>query len=108
MDDMDNICELLINVVIINKPKVLTGLSQKARGMDGTLPFRSAQPMIPPADRQILSHPVKSVEHGKPDCLRGSGNQTVRGGDRQAGRGCRKKRRPLCNGADRGSKFALA
>jgi hypothetical protein len=30
--------ELLINVVIDNKPKVLTGLNQKVRGMDRRLP----------------------------------------------------------------------
>ncbi|QTA82639.1 Uncharacterized protein dnl_50190 [Desulfonema limicola] len=34
--------------------------------------------MIPPAERQILSHRVKSVEHGKPDCLRTSGNRPAR------------------------------
>ena len=25
--------------------------------------------MIPPADRQTLTHRVQSVEHGKPNCL---------------------------------------
>ena len=30
---MGNTCELLINVVMKNKPKVLEGLDQKARGM---------------------------------------------------------------------------
>ena len=25
--------------------------------------------MIPPADRQTLTHRVKSAEHGKPNCL---------------------------------------
>ncbi len=32
-DGMGNIRELLINVVILNKPKVLLGLNQKVRGM---------------------------------------------------------------------------
>ncbi len=33
---MRNICELLSNVVMLNRPKMLTGLSQKkARGMGG-------------------------------------------------------------------------
>ena len=32
-DGMRNICELLINVVIFDRPKMLTGLGQKARGM---------------------------------------------------------------------------
>jgi hypothetical protein len=31
-DGMGNICELLINVVNNNKPKVLGGLDQKVRG----------------------------------------------------------------------------
>jgi hypothetical protein len=31
---MRNICELLLNVVMLNRPKMLTGLGQKARGMD--------------------------------------------------------------------------
>jgi len=66
--------------------------------------FRFAQSTNPPADRQILSHRVKSVEHGKPDCLHASGNQPA--GDRQAGMGGWKKRMPSCNEADRGSKFA--
>lgn len=29
---MGNVSELLINAVIMNKPKLLSGLSQKARG----------------------------------------------------------------------------
>jgi hypothetical protein len=32
-DGMCNICELLINVVKVNRPKVLTGLNQRVRGM---------------------------------------------------------------------------
>jgi hypothetical protein len=106
-DDMDNTCELLINVVSASKPKMLTGLNQKVRGLVRAFGIRSAQSTIPPADRQILSHRVKSVEHGKPDCLRSSGNRPAGAGDRQAGMGGRKKRMPSCNEADRGSKSAL-
>ncbi len=36
---MRNICELLINVVICDRPKMLTGLGQKARGMVGVFVF---------------------------------------------------------------------
>jgi hypothetical protein len=104
---MDNICELLINVVSASKPKMLTGLNKKVRGMDGVFEFRSTQSMIPPAERQILSHRVKSVEHGKPDCLRKCGNRPARAGYGQAGMGGWKKRMPSCNESDRGSKFAL-
>ncbi len=105
-DDMDNICELLINVVNDDEPKTLRGSDQKVRGMDKAFRFRFTQPAIPPANRQILSHPVKSVEHGKPDCLHANGNRLAGEGDRQAGRGCQKKRMPSCNEADRGSEFA--
>ncbi|MDM8517877.1 hypothetical protein QUF76_16905, partial [Desulfobacterales bacterium HSG16] len=75
---MDKIFELLINVVSASKPKMLTGLNQKVRGMARAVEFRSAQSTTPPADRQILSHRVKSVEHGKPDYLHDSGNRPVR------------------------------
>ncbi len=67
---MDNICELLINVVNVNKPKALKGLNQKVRGMVRALWHRPAQSVISPAERQILSHhPVKSAKHGKPESL---------------------------------------
>ena len=65
-DGMENGCELLINVVMIDKPKVLIGLSQQARGKDSTLLTRATQPVIPSAERQLLPHPVKWTELGKP------------------------------------------
>ena len=58
-DDMGNRCELLINVVMRNKPKVLTGLDQKVRGMDSWLEIPATQSNIPPADRQALSRHVE-------------------------------------------------
>jgi hypothetical protein len=54
-DDMGNIRELLINVVMWNKPKVLIGLDQKVRGRDSWLDIPATQSIIPPADRQALS-----------------------------------------------------
>ena len=56
---MGNICELLINVVMLNKPKVLTGLDQKVRGMVRGLSIPSTHSRIPPAKRQALTHRVK-------------------------------------------------
>ena len=44
---MGNICELLINVVKWNKPKVLTGLNQKVRGTVRVFYIHSAQSTIP-------------------------------------------------------------
>jgi hypothetical protein len=54
-DDMGNIRELLRNVVMWSKPKVLTGLNQKVRGMDSWLYISATQSSIPPAERQALS-----------------------------------------------------
>jgi hypothetical protein len=67
---MSNIRELLVNVVIQNKPKMLRGLDQKVRGMDRVLMIHPTQSVIPPAERQALTHLVKAAEHGKPNCLR--------------------------------------
>ena len=57
-DDMGNICELLINIVKIDKPKVLIGLDQKVRGMDSWLNIPATQSSIPPVERQTLSRRV--------------------------------------------------
>ncbi len=56
---MGNRRELLINVVILDKPKVLLGLNQKVRGMVRGLCNSSTHSRIPPAKRQALSHRVK-------------------------------------------------
>ena len=56
---MGNIRELLINVVMWSKPKVLIGLDQKVRGMDSWLYISATQSSIPPAKRQALSHRVE-------------------------------------------------
>jgi hypothetical protein len=66
---MSNIGELLINVVKYDKPKVLAGLDQKVRGMVKALYIRFTQSLIPPAERQALTHLVELAEHGKPNCL---------------------------------------
>ena len=58
-DGMGNIRELLINVVILNKPKVLLGLNQKVRGMVRGLFIPFTHSIIPPAKRQALTHRVK-------------------------------------------------
>ena len=58
-DGMGNIRELLINVVIYNKPKVLKGLDQKVRGMVRGVCIPSTHSTSPPAKRQVLTHRVK-------------------------------------------------
>ena len=52
---MVNICELLINLVIIDKPKLLAGLSQKASGMEVSFQTRYTRSMNPPGERQNLN-----------------------------------------------------
>jgi hypothetical protein len=56
---MGSVCELLINVVMWNKPKVLTGLDQKVRGKDSWLYIPATQSSSPPAERQALSRWVE-------------------------------------------------
>ena len=56
---MGNIRELLINVVIYDKPKVLKGLDQKVRGTVRRLCIPSTHSTIPPVKRQVLPHRVK-------------------------------------------------
>ena len=52
---MRNLCELPINVVNDDEPKMLTGSDQKVRGKVSALRFRTAQSAIPPAYRRTLS-----------------------------------------------------
>ena len=66
---MRNICELPLNAVSDDRPKMLTGLDQKVRGMDGAVWCCLTRSMIPPANRQTLTHRVKLAEQGKPNYL---------------------------------------
>jgi hypothetical protein len=81
-DGMRNVCELQINVVIVDRPKMLTGLDQKVRGMVGVVRCCPTRTMIPPANRQTLTHRVKVAEQGKPNHLHEyHGKQAVRQAD---------------------------
>ena len=78
-DGMRNICELLINVVIVDRPKMLTGLDQKVRGMVGAVWCCPTRTVNPPANRQTLTQRVKLAEQGKPKHLHDSyGKQAAR------------------------------
>ncbi|PMV97168.1 hypothetical protein C1X34_20245 [Pseudomonas sp. GW456-12-10-14-TSB6] len=89
---MTNISELLINLVIFNKPKMLTGWDQKVSG--GLLDYvlrAQGQKHHRGKDRVYVIH-VTGVEHGKPIFLpRTSGKRTARNADGGVGRGLRKK-----------------
>ena len=51
-DGMANICELPLNAVKANKPKVLRGLNQKVRDGHGGIQFPSSETSTSPANRQ--------------------------------------------------------
>ena len=59
--------------------------------------------LLGPRDRNAWT----KAELGKPDALP-LGRQTARNADRAAGKGWRRKQRPLCNEADRGCAFHTA
>jgi hypothetical protein len=100
---MASICELLINAVKANKPKVLIGLHQNGNVMGrGVSSFPSRRHSTSPANRESLTHPGTQTEHGKPVPLPNMGKLPAREADRSAGKGRRKKRRLCCNGRDRG------
>jgi hypothetical protein len=53
---MVNICELLINVVNWDKPKMLIGLGQNGKGSGIGAPNSPIADNAPPAERQNLTH----------------------------------------------------
>ncbi len=69
MSSMVNESELLINVVIGNKPKMLTGLNQN--GMWSRLKATNSfnVDVAPPAKRQNLTYSGIYAERGKPVIL---------------------------------------
>jgi hypothetical protein len=86
---------------------MLEGLSQKARvdAMDS-----STADDVPPVKRRGLNHSGIHTEQGKPLLLlvgiSQPGKRDVRRADRCRGKGGWRKRKPACNGSDRGSNFA--
>lgn len=95
--------ERLINVVMPKRPKMLKGLDQNGtwqrRDRLGT-PVHTT--ITPPAERTALTRSVSPTKHGKPDgSQQEAGTDPVRGKDESAGRGCRRKQTPFCNGTDR-------
>ena len=66
---MVNICELLINVVTCDRPKVLIGLSQNGKGSGMGAPNSPSADGEPPAERQSLTHTGTCTKRGKPTGL---------------------------------------
>jgi hypothetical protein len=101
-DGMANRCELLLNVVKRNKPKMLRGLSQKAlwAGRE-TDPSSLADNTATGGGSR--AYPILACMRNvvSPSCAQ-SGKQAARRAHRRAGKGGGSKRTPLCSGADRG------
>jgi len=66
---MVNQCELLINVVICDKPKMLIGLGQNGKGSGMGAPNSPIADGEPPAERQGLPHTGACTKRGKPTGL---------------------------------------
>ena len=89
---------------------MLTSLDQNGgRSGSGTAIFPDAD-VAPSVERRGLSHLSRylcgtwQARLSPQEC----GNRTARQGDRQAGMGSRRRRKPCGNSADRGSEFAPA
>jgi len=104
MGGMVNTCELSINVVKMNKPKMLRGLGQNG------IVVGTGAPPSPVTDTQHYRRTestspvlVNLVERGKPVSLLSKGREESRKANRWwCGYGGGKKRRPSCNGTDTG------
>jgi hypothetical protein len=83
---------------------MLTGLGQNGTWSGPGAPNSSGADGVPPAQRRDLNHPcVPPAERGKPVALLPAGSKGVaRRPERAAGTGRGSKRRPACNGPDRG------
>lgn len=97
-----NRCELLINVVMHNKPKVMTGLNQKGMWQGSEASYSSD------ADNKATGgeaepHPFwYSRGTWKTSNLPKKGKRLARGADEVAGTGRWKKRKPRGNNVDKG------
>ncbi len=102
LDDMASKCELPINVVNQNKPKLLTGLPKRDMARCRCYRLTCRRHSQPSANRQSLPHPGTDAERGKPTSLLTTGSTFVRSCDGDGGTGRWKKPRPPCNEMDRG------
>jgi hypothetical protein len=98
---MVNRCELLINVVRSNEPKMLTGSAQKGCGRIASSMPGAARTTMPPANRQNLTRPCHSMRNTVNPYSSHQGKPTARNAEGNAGKGVRRKRMPRGNSADR-------
>src|SRR5262245_5183143 len=87
---------------LVSDPTLLIGWNHKVRGQAQGLQRSSAAAVAPPAQRHDLTRSVTSGERGKPVALPAGGRWLARAAEGAAGKGRGSKRRPTCNGPDRG------
>ena len=102
LNDMVNESELLINAVIANKPKMLTGLNQNGKWSRLRATISLNVDIAPSAKRQDLTHSGIYAERGNPVIFLAKGKQAVRQADEIAGIGYGRKQMPFCNETDTG------
>jgi hypothetical protein len=93
---------MLATVVILDKPKELTGLNQKVSGWFGGIFGRPTRAIFPPAERVDLRYSLSNTRNVVAPCHRPLGRPTARQADGGMGRRERKKRMLPCNGVDTG------
>ena len=90
-----------LNVGRPHQPKTRTGWSQNGTWLGVRVPPSLPVDVMPPANRRDLPHSmIRTWNVISPPVAR-KGKPPVREADRRGGRGGGRKRRPLCNGADR-------
>ena len=100
---MVNDRELAINPVSAQRRKVVKRRAKRQADSRWCCCITIFSPVAQPEDSEYLKelNNVNYAEHGKPDEPHINGILTVRKGDGSAGRGTKKKRKPLCNRVDR-------
>ena len=93
---------ILINVVTLNKPKVLTGLPKREQSRYRSYLLSCRERDGSRRKGMDLPHSGIGTKHGKPLSLPASGKQPAREADRGVGTGRWKKRTLRCHGGERG------
>lgn len=87
---------------------MLTGSGQNGKRIRSGGRAYPDEDVKPPVERHHLNLKMSLMRNVVSPYFRlARGRQVARQTDGNAGKGCWKKRRPICNGSDKGSKFAL-
>jgi len=107
LDDTPNRSELLQAPSITKEPKTLTGSCQKARSRLPHLLFGAHGLTAAGVKTGAKSSMSLRQNRTNPTCRLSEAGDLARGAVEMAGKGCWKKRKPLCNGADRSGSAPL-